>query len=65
MYHNHTFLKAGIVMLVLDKIEFRAIIISKDKEDHFIMIIMYLITELQNTRGKTNKSERRNRQIYN
>lgn len=38
-----------MAILILDKVELRAITITRDKEGHLIMIIMYLITEVQNT----------------
>lgn len=38
-----------MAILILDKVEFRAVTITNNKEGHFIIIIMYLITELQNT----------------
>lgn len=38
-----------MAILILDKVELRATTITRDKEGHLIMIIMYLIREVQNT----------------
>ena len=45
-HKNEKKIQAGVAVLILDKIYFKTMIVTKDKEEHYIMIKVFINEEV-------------------